>query len=89
MSERLDIFLEARDFDRLVHTGLPEGCDMKIALKIGATKAGAPAVCVSFSSLLPDGRAVAVQAVTTLKLLAAAVDAMRARAGWERGEIPP
>lgn len=86
--ELLRVLLEDRDFDRIVHTGLPENGDLKIALKRRGTVEGRPMVAFGFTVTLPDGTTRPVQAVTTLRLLASSVDALRAAAGWPRGQIP-
>ena len=55
------------DFDRLVHTGLPECGDLMIAVKERATVEGNPGVVIAFTVTLPDGTRKPVQAVTTLR----------------------
>lgn len=68
-----------KDFDRLVHTGLPECGDLTIATKDGAMESGAPGVVIAFTVQLPSGDLAPVQAVTSLKALRAALRILDAR----------
>lgn len=77
MSEHVQVLLQDRDFDRLVHSGLPEGGDLTIAVKERATKEGRAGVVVAFSVRLPDGSIGHAQAVTTLRNFLTAAAAIR------------
>ena len=70
-------------FDELVHTGLPEGRNIEMASKMGATVNGEPAIVVSFTVQLPDGSTARAQAATTLKAFKAGVDTL---AGYHERE---
>ena len=74
--ERIIISNDPERFDELVHNGLPEGLDIEIASKAGATANSEPAVVMSFSVQLPDNSIARAQAVTTLKALKAGVDTL-------------
>lgn len=80
--ESIHIHLRDADFDRLVHTGVPEAGDLAFAVKRHATTAGEPGFVVAFHALV-DGRHVPVQAVTTLRAFLSAAGALRA---WAEGQ---
>lgn len=78
--ESITITADGTRFDELVHKeGRPAECgDLELALKIGATVGGEPGVAIGFTTTIG-----AVQLVTTLALLEAAVAGLR---GFVEGE---
>lgn len=76
--EAVRILLQDRDFDRIVHTGLPEAGDLAFALKRRGTTCGKAVVAIGFTVQLPDGTTKPVQAVTTLANFTTAARALQA-----------
>ena len=60
---------DAEKFDSILKDSLPEGGDLQIITKNGATVGGQPAVMFAFSVQLPDGSLKKAQIVTTLRLV--------------------
>ena len=80
--EAVHVFLnDAALFGKRVHEGLPEGRDLTLVTKDGATQGGNAAVCVCFTVQLPDGSTRTAQAVTTVRALLLAAAALRGRYG--------
>lgn len=75
--EHVKIDLCADAFDRIVHRGLPEGGDLEVAVKAGATVNGKAAVAIGFSVQLPDGSKAYAQVVTTAANFLGAAAAVR------------
>lgn len=68
-------------FDQLNQTGLLDGGDLMIVTKDAGTVSGKPAIMLTFSVQLPNGRLTVARTVTTLYLLSNAVRALEARYG--------
>lgn len=87
--ESVRMLFNDADFDRIVHDGLPEGCDLTIATKEHATANGKAAVVISWTVSLPDGSIRSVQAVTTLGMMLTILGGIRGyakRVGQWEGE---
>lgn len=81
LMESIRLLIDDAEFDRIVHAGLPEGCDLTVAMKeqadppppgemtvaakARATQGGKPALVISWTVRMPDGSTALVQAVTT------------------------
>lgn len=76
--ERIMVENNAEEFDRIVHSGLKEGGDIKFVIKPKATVGGKAAVVVSFTVELPNGQRHTAQAVTTLQSMCMATTILRA-----------
>lgn len=86
--EMIRLRIGEEHFDQLVHGGLGDpvlpqasrgvgaGGEIMIAAKGGCTTDGAPGVCISFHASV-DGKAVRVQAVTTLRAFLTAANTLR------------
>jgi hypothetical protein len=77
---------QAATFDGLVHgtdgvLTLPEGADLVLATKDGATESGLPAAVLAFTVQLPDGRTARARTVLTVRLLIMTLVALRGRYG--------
>lgn len=68
-------------FDKLVHNALSDCADVTMVTKDVATRAGRPAVCISFTVQLPNGDLARAQTVITGRNFAAMVAAFRGRYG--------
>lgn len=78
--EIINTIIDAAEFDRAVHSGLPEGRDMRFIVK-EQTMEGRPAVCVTFSVRQTDGTPAHAQAVVPLRLLMASLEILRVKYG--------
>jgi len=80
--EHVEIKLGQDDFfDQIVRDGLPEGGDLVMITKDVATDEGRPAVCLSFTVQLPDGKHAKAQVVTTVRMFQAMAAALVGRYG--------
>lgn len=68
-------------FDKMVHDGLPEGCDLTMVTKDSGTEGGRPVVCLSFTVQLPDKSLRRAQCVVTGRIFAIMAGAFRGRYG--------
>lgn len=75
MPESIEVSIDADRFDEVVHESLSEGGDLEIVVKPGATRAGRPAVAVTFTVGV-RGKTRRAQAVTTLRALKSAVESI-------------
>lgn len=86
--EHITCTLDAEAFDKAIQTQpdgppvLPEGGDIQFIFKPEATLKGNPAVCITFSVMMPDGTIAKAQAVTTVKCLDMVAGCIR---GWRAG----
>ena len=79
MADALVIDFDDALYDKAVRVGPPEGGDLRLIVKDRATVDGWPAVAITFTVQMPDGKLQQVQAVTTAKLFLGAATALRAR----------
>lgn len=68
-------------FADCVHNSLPEAGDLMMVTKDRATKAGRPAVCLTFTVRMPSGEMQRVQCVVTGRNFANMAAAFRGRYG--------
>lgn len=82
--EAIRVLLTDKDYDRLVHTGLPEYGDVTIAVKKRATMSDKAGVVIAFSVYI-DGKKVAVQAAITAANFLTAAAAVK---GYTESDVP-
>lgn len=78
---------QAQQFDEAVHgkdvRALPDGGDLQIITKDGATEQGRALACLTFTVQLPDGSLARAQTVTSVRNLVGAFHALLGRYGHE------
>lgn len=86
--EAVRVMLSDEEFDRAVHgppegqPSLPEGGDLAIYVKKGATEGGRAAAVITFTVQVPGGARRRAQCVTTVANLINALATLR---GWSEG----
>ena len=75
--EAIRLTVDPEAYDRVLRDCPPEGGDLELVVKRGATESGKAAVLVHFTVKV-RGKLLGVQAVTTLAALRAVVDAIPA-----------
>lgn len=68
-------------FDQIIKNSLPDHGDLSVITKDSATMEGNPAVMLSFTVTLPDGKIATAQTVTTMKLFLSSLSALTAKYG--------